>query len=190
MQGLPQEAPALREVNPNAFVIGFFQRWPLCTSLAAIRRFGARSNTFPCSAVTDICFQLSQDFFPVGREIFRLHGEAYFRDREHEICASLSQRERLIVSAGGGALTFQRNIDALRKGCVLVLIDVTPEVIYERLAGDTTRPLLQCEDKMAAIRELYAKRDGIYRAAADVTVNGNQPKGFVALDIMKAVGIL
>ncbi len=123
-------------------------------------------------------------------EIFRLHGEAYFRDREHEVCASLSQRERLIVSAGGGALTFQRNIDALRKGCVLVLIDVTPEVIYERLAGDTTRPLLQCEDKMAAIRELYAKRDGIYRAAADITVNGNQPKGFVALDIMKAVGIL
>lgn len=123
-------------------------------------------------------------------EIFRQHGESYFRDREHEICRSLSERSRLIISAGGGALTFQRNIDALKKGCVLVLIDVSPEVIYERLANDNTRPLLQCEDKMAAIRQLYAKRDSIYRAAADITVNGNQQKGFVALDIMKAVGIL
>lgn len=123
-------------------------------------------------------------------EIFRIHGEPYFRDREHEVCAGLSERSRLIISAGGGALTFARNVEALKKGCKLVLIDVSPEVIYARLAGDTTRPLLQCEDKMAAIRELYAKRDSIYRAAADVTVNGNQPKGFVALDIMKAVGIL
>lgn len=123
-------------------------------------------------------------------DIFRLRGEAYFRDREHDICRQLSERERLIVSAGGGALTFPRNVEALRKGCVLVLIDVSPEVIYARLAEDTTRPLLQCEDKMGAIRSLYAKRDALYRAAADVTVNGNQPKGYVALDIMKAVGIL
>ena len=87
-------------------------------------------------------------------------------------------------------VTFRRNIDALRKGCELVLIDVPPEVIYERLKYDTTRPLLQCEDKMAAIRDLYARRDSIYREAADHTVNGDQPRGFVALDIMKAVGIL
>lgn len=123
-------------------------------------------------------------------EIFSKHGEQYFRDREHEICVELAKRERLIISAGGGALTFRRNIEALREGCELVLIDVSPEVIYERLKYDTTRPLLQCEDKMAAIRDLYARRDAIYREAADHTVNGNQPRGFVALDIMKAVGIL
>lgn len=123
-------------------------------------------------------------------EIFRIHGEQYFRDLEHNLCKQLSQRSRLIISAGGGALTFQRNIDALKEGCILVMIDVTPEIIYKRLANDNTRPLLQCEDKMGAIRELYAKRDGIYRASADVTVNGNQQKGFVALDIMKATGIL
>ena len=71
-----------------------------------------------------------------------------------------------------------------------MLIDVSPEVIYERLKYDTTRPLLQCDDKMAAIRSLYARRDAVYREAADHTVNGDQPRGFVALDIMKAVGIL
>ena len=123
-------------------------------------------------------------------EIFSKHGEQYFRDREHEICCQLAERERLIISAGGGALTFRRNIETLRRGCELVLIDVPPEVIYERLKYDTTRPLLQCEDKMAAIRDLYARRDSIYREAADHTVNGDQPRGFVALDIMKVVGIL
>lgn len=124
------------------------------------------------------------------REIFAQHGESYFRDAEHRICCQLAGRERLIIAAGGGALTFRRNIEALQQGCELVLIDVSPEVIYQRLQYDTTRPLLQCEDKMAAIRDLYARRDAIYRQAADHTVNGNQPKGFVALDIMKAVGIL
>lgn len=123
-------------------------------------------------------------------EIFKTRGEAYFRDIEHNICKQVSMRSRLIISAGGGALTFQRNVDVLKKGCILVLIDVTPEVIYERLINDNTRPLLQCEDKLGAIRELYAKRDAVYRAAADITVNGNQQKGFVALDIMKATGIL
>lgn len=123
-------------------------------------------------------------------EIFRIHGEQYFRDLEHKVCKQLAGRERLIISAGGGALTFQRNVDALKEGCVLVMIDVTPEVIYKRLANDTTRPLLQCDDKMGAIRELYAKRDAIYRGAADITVDGDRQKGFVALDIMKATGIL
>lgn len=123
-------------------------------------------------------------------EIFARHGEQYFRDREHEVCVQLAERKRLIISAGGGALTFRRNTEALRKGCELVLIDVPPEVIYERLKYDTSRPLLQCEDKMAAIRSLYERRDAIYRQAADHTVNGNQPRGFVALDIMKVVGIL
>lgn len=123
-------------------------------------------------------------------EIFARHGEPYFRELEHKVCCELSCRQRLIISAGGGALTFPRNVEALRSGCELVLIDVSPEVIYERLRYDTTRPLLQCEDKMEAIRQLYARRDALYRAAADHTVNGDQPRGFVALDIMKAVGIL
>lgn len=123
-------------------------------------------------------------------DIFRLRGEACFRDREHEVCRELAARTRLIVSAGGGALTFARNVAALRGNSRLVLLDVTPEVIYERLAEDNTRPLLQCEDKMEAIRTLYAKRDALYREAADIVVNGCQPKGFVALDVMKAVGIL
>ena len=122
-------------------------------------------------------------------EIFARHGEPYFRELEHKVCCELSCRQRLIISAGGGALTFPRNVEALRSGCELVLIDVSPEVIYERLRYDTTRPLLQCEDKMEAIRQLYARRDALYRAAADHTVNGDQPRGFVALDIMKAVGI-
>ena len=123
-------------------------------------------------------------------EIFSKHGEEYFRDREHEICVELAGKERLIISAGGGALTFRRNIEALREGCKLVLLDVPPEVIYERLKYDTTRPLLQCDDKLGAIRKLYARREAIYREAADYVVNGDRPRGFVALDVMKAVGIL
>lgn len=47
-------------------------------------------------------------------------------------------------------------------------LKVTPEAVYERLKGDTTRPLLQVEDPMGRIRELMERRTPVYESCADV----------------------
>ena len=116
-------------------------------------------------------------------EIFRQYGEDDFRRRERETCRALAGQTGLVIAAGGGALTFAANVEALRPSCVIVLLEVKPETVLTRLKGDTSRPLLAREDKEAAVRELFAARLPLYRAAAQYTVDGEQPPLAVAKTI-------
>ena len=45
----------------------------------------------------------------------------------------LSQRGGYVVATGGGALTFQRNVDAFKEGGVIVLLDTPLRVLQLRL---------------------------------------------------------
>ena len=104
-------------------------------------------------------------------KIFEKYGESYFRDLEYKACKELSKKSGIIISTGGGALTFQRNVDVLK----------------ERLKNDTTRPLLQRPDKDEAMKELYEKRMPLYKSASDVVINGDNSPLKVASDILNAV---
>ena len=55
-------------------------------------------------------------------EIFRQYGEDDFRRRERETCRALAGQTGLVIAAGGGALTFAANVEALRPSCVIVLL--------------------------------------------------------------------
>ena len=90
--------------------------------------------------------------------IFHDFGEDDFRRREHEACVRLAAETGLVIAAGGGALTFAHNVEAFAAGCDIVLLEVTPETVLRRLAGDKSRPPLAGEDKEAAVRELFAAR--------------------------------
>ncbi len=121
-------------------------------------------------------------------EIFEKYGEERFRELETEACRELSERENLVIAAGGGTLTFQRNIDILKSSGKIVFIDVSYENLCERLERDTRRPLLQVENRNEVIRELLDKRLPIYRNAASVIVNGNFTSGIVASNILGIMG--
>lgn len=92
-------------------------------------------------------------------DIFEKHGEGFFRDLEHEAAVELSQRGGYVVATGGGALTFQRNVDAFKEGGVIVLLDTPLRVLQLRLKNDRNRPLLQRPGpRFRFIRELHQKR--------------------------------
>lgn len=120
-------------------------------------------------------------------EIFEKYGESHFRDLEHEACLELADTKGLVIASGGGAFTFQRNIDAFKDKDKIVLLDVPLDIIKQRLKNDTTRPLLQRPDKEDAMRELYEKRLPIYLAAADITVSGKNTPLKTAYAIIRAV---
>lgn len=122
-------------------------------------------------------------------EIFDRYGESNFRDLEYDACCELSKKSGIIISTGGGALTFERNVQALKKNGTIVLIDVPLDAIKERLKNDTTRPLLQRPDKDEAMRELYEKRMPLYKKAADIIVDGEFPPLQVALTIIHTAKI-
>lgn len=122
-------------------------------------------------------------------QIFEKHGEEYFRDIEHQVCVELSEKPNLIVATGGGALTYKRNVEAVRKNASVLFLSVPVEVISKRLENDTTRPLLQRADKEQAIRELYNKRLPLYTDAATIIVEASQnPKSVVNL-IVTSMGL-
>ncbi len=122
-------------------------------------------------------------------EIFAEHGEDGFRDIEHEACKELSERQSLIIAAGGGALTFERNAEVFRGKDTIVLLDVPLETIRYRLRNDKKRPLLQRPDKDEVMKELYDKRMPKYLAAADFVVKGESTPIKTAFSVIDALGL-
>lgn len=114
------------------------------------------------------------------KAIFATHGEDYFRDLEHEMCKKVADMKNCVVSTGGGALTFQRNVDALKKGSKIVFLDASFDVICDRIGDSTTRPLFRDKEKA---KLLYDERKDKYLAAADIVIDGDMSARKTALDI-------
>lgn len=109
-------------------------------------------------------------------EIFRQHGEPYFRDIESDVIRRLSERDRVVISTGGGAVLRQENMDNLRKKGIIVCLTASPETILERTSNDNTRPLLQVEDPLKKIKELLEFRRPYYeRSDIMVDTEGKSP---------------
>lgn len=121
------------------------------------------------------------------KEIFAEKGEDGFREMEHQACIDLSKEINNVIAAGGGTLTFQRNVDVLSKTGTIVLIDASYEVLCGRLKNDTVRPLLQCENRNHKIKELLEKRMPLYKNAAEIFVNGNISPKNVAQEILDKI---
>lgn len=120
-------------------------------------------------------------------EIFDKYGESGFRDMEHEACKELSEMKDLIIASGGGAFTFERNVEVFKGKDTIVLLDVPLNIIKYRLRNDKTRPLLQRPDKDKAMQELYDKRLPLYQSAADIIVSGKNTPIKTAFTVIDAV---
>ena len=103
--------------------------------------------------------------------IFDIEGEQGFRDRESKVLAELGSQSNLVVATGGGAVLRPENRAALKQGGVVVYLHATPRLLFERTRLDSNRPLLQVADPMGKLEELFAERDPLYRAVADITIN-------------------
>lgn len=114
------------------------------------------------------------------KAIFTVHGEEYFRDLEHQCCREISALKNCVVSTGGGALTFQRNVDVLKNGGKIVFLDTDFDVICDRIGNSNNRPLFQDREKAF---ELYNERKDKYLNAADIVIDGNMSARKTAMDI-------
>lgn len=99
-------------------------------------------------------------------EIFDKYGECGFRDAEHAACVELAKAEGAVIAAGGGALTFERNVNVFGKDTVIYL-QAEFDTIFRRIGGCNNRPLFRDPE---AAKELYNKRTPLYESAADITV--------------------
>lgn len=109
-------------------------------------------------------------------QLFAEHGEKWFRQRETELCRTLSRRTGLVIATGGDVLANPLNACILRETCTIVLLQPPYEVIAHRLSGDHSRPLLEGPDKDAVARRLYDQRMPLYQAAADFAVHAEDSR--------------
>ncbi len=114
------------------------------------------------------------------KAIFATHGEEYFRDLEYEMCKKVAEMNGVVVSTGGGAMTFKRNVDAIKEGSKVVFLDASFDVICDRIGDSSTRPLFQDKEKA---KKLYDERKDKYLSAADYVINGDMGARKTAMQI-------
>lgn len=109
------------------------------------------------------------------REYFEREGEASFRDVEQEVIDDVTQSHNGVLSTGGGSVLRLANREHLHSRCNVVYLRSSPEEIFRRLRHDMQRPLLQVDDPLSRLRDLYAIRDPLYRETAHFVVETGRP---------------
>ncbi|CRZ33669.1 shikimate kinase [Herbinix hemicellulosilytica] len=104
--------------------------------------------------------------------IFRLHGEEFFRDLETTLLLSLKDTMRnTVLSTGGGMPVRESNRKILKEMGQVVFLRASADSILKRLSGDTTRPLLKNKNPKETAERLLAQRTPYYEEAADVIID-------------------
>lgn len=109
------------------------------------------------------------------RSYFDQHGEAAFRDIEQDVIEELSALPAVVLATGGGSVLRPSNRNALHSRTHVFYLRATAEELYRRLRHDSHRPLLQVDDPLRRLRDLYRERDPLYRRTAHFVVEAARP---------------
>lgn len=99
-------------------------------------------------------------------DIFK-NGEEAFRDVESTIVDELSNKDKIVISTGGGVIKRKENMVALSKNGVIIFINRP----LGKIMGDVdteTRPLLK--DGKEKLKKLYEERFELYKEYCDFEV--------------------
>ena len=119
------------------------------------------------------------------REIFETYGEDYFRNCETDAISELVNKNDVVLALGGGAVLKNKNVELLKSSGKIIFLDVTANTVFSRLKNDTSRPLLNTEDKLAEITKRLNDRLPIYTTVADKIIDANsKTKEAIATEII------
>lgn len=106
-------------------------------------------------------------------DIFKLHGEGFFRDKETEALRKLSLMHRFVVATGGGAVIRPMNWKYMHKG-VSVWLDVPLEALAQRIAavGTGSRPLLH-NDSGDVYTKTFMRLSSLFEERGNAYANAN-----------------
>ena len=114
--------------------------------------------------------------------IFKEKGEDYFRDLERQIVAEIAQKDRLVLSTGGGLVCSNESVALLKNNGKIVYLRAKKKTLISRLCAGEGRPLVQggegLDNKLT--QRLVARACG-YEGVADsvVDVEGKAPEEIV-----------
>ena len=82
------------------------------------------------------------------------------------------------------------NRELLKKLGTVIYLRVRPETVCSRLPGDTSRPLLQGEEKDEKVKRLLEMRAPVYESAADIAIDTDEKTTDGIVDeILERIGV-
>lgn len=124
----------------------------------------------------EVAHQLGRDFIDIDALIvretgmsieafFKSQGEEAFRKLETQMMEKVCKESGHVIATGGGCVTIEQNHDLIRQNSVVVFLERDLDDLPT--AG---RPVSQSQ----SLQSLYEKRQPIYSALADVTVENRE----------------
>src|SRR5581483_6307967 len=101
-------------------------------------------------------------------DIFREHGEPYFRDGERKVIARLLREGPQVLATGGGAFMVPETQENIRRAGISIWLKAELPVLIRRVLKRNNRPLLE-KDPEGVMLQLMEKRYPVY-ATANITV--------------------
>jgi len=119
-------------------------------------------------------------------DIFKDHGEPYFRDGERKVIARILNSGSQVLATGGGAFMSAETRDNIRRAAVSVWLKAELSLLLRRVLKRNNRPLLE-RDPEGVMRSLVETRYPIY-ATADITVESRDlPHDVMVFEIIEAL---
>lgn len=100
--------------------------------------------------------------------IFDIEGEKGFRKRESKMLAELASIPNCVIATGGGSVLCPENRQVMHRSGLVVYLKTSVGQQLERLQHDSSRPLLQAEDRAGRLADLADARNPIYEEMADL----------------------
>jgi shikimate kinase len=119
-------------------------------------------------------------------DIFKDHGEAYFRDGERKVIARLLRSGPQVLATGGGAFMIAETRQNIRGSGISIWLKAELPLLMRRVLKRNTRPLLE-KDPEGVMRALLETRYPVY-ATANITVESRDvPHESIVSEIIEAL---
>ncbi|HPZ81171.1 MAG TPA: shikimate kinase, partial [Candidatus Atribacteria bacterium] len=115
--------------------------------------------------------------------IFEQWGESYFRSLEKEVLQEVALKDNVVLATGGGLPAQEDNWQILRKYFLTIFLQVDFSRLYQRIKGDSHRPLLSQYSTAQELEKLYRERL-VYYGRADVIIDGNRSEREIIEEIL------
>jgi len=105
--------------------------------------------------------------------IFKNHGEPYFREYEKKIMKELLNNNQYIIATGGGSFIDVEMQNLINQNSLSIWINTNIDEISKRINYIDQRPLIDKQDKLASLKYIFEKRKAKY-AKAHLHINCNK----------------
>lgn len=109
------------------------------------------------------------------RDIFKKHGEAYFREIERKaLQQALRSNVGAVVALGGGSADNNKELLIKCSGLTIVFIYTRPKILFSRIMANGMPPFFDKNDPLGSFLKLYRKRLKTYKEVADFVVDNSK----------------